>query len=250
MSDTTSPSSVDAQTTDMRTGLAAVVPCYNVGDRVVPVLEALVEMVDHVLVLNDGSTDGIGDRIQGLPVQYIDFAENRGKGFVLIDGLRAAREIPGIHAVATIDSDGQHDPEELPGLYEALVRDAADLVIGSRVFDESQVPWRSRVGNKMTITLTGLLLGQRVPDTQSGYRLHSMPLVDHILETVPGGRYETEMEILARAIRDGFKVLPAPIQTIYEAGNKSSHFSVLRDPFLIYKKLFKMGFAKGRKRSG
>ncbi len=97
---------------------------------------------------------------------------------------------------------------------------------------------------KNRVPLTGLLLGQRLPDTQSGFRLHSSKFVDAILEEVPGGRYETEMEILVRAVRGGFKVVPLPIQTIYETGNASSHFSVLRDSFLIYRKLFAMTLRK------
>ena len=227
--------------------MAAIVPCYNTGGRVRPVLERLLTIVEQVLVVDDGSTDDLAGQIAGLPVRLIAFPANRGKGHALIEGFRAVRECQDIDCVVTVDSDGQHDPDEIPGLYRVFRERNADLVIGSRVFSGDDVPWRSRFGNLLTITLTGLLLGQRVPDTQSGFRLHSARLVDRIIETIPGGRYETEMEILARAIRDGFVVVPAPIKTIYEAGNKSSHFGVIRDSFLIYRRLVSVAFSSAKK---
>lgn len=226
----------DAMDTDssLRENVAVVVPCYNAGERVRPVLEKLQGIVDHVLVMDDGSTDALAERIRDLSVQYVSFSQNRGKGFVLLDGFRLARQIPGVTCIATLDSDGQHDPAELPGLYDTFCRQQADLVIGSRTFGMQHVPLRSRIGNKLTITVTGLLLGKRLPDTQSGYRLHSARFVDHLLETMQGGRYETEMEILVRGVRKGFCVVPSPIQTIYEEGNRSSHFNVWRDCGRIY----------------
>lgn len=225
--------------------VAALVPCYNTGGRVVPVLERLLQKMNRVIVVDDGSTDDLRGMIDGLPVRTVTFPVNRGKGHALLAGFREALKDEAVDCVVTLDSDGQHDPDELPRLYEAFKNEKADLVIGSRVFNDREIPWRSRFGNNLTITLTGLLLGQRLPDTQSGYRLHSRRFVEHILETIAGGRYETEMEILAHAIKRHFKTIPVPIQTIYIEGNQSSHFHVLRDSFLIYRKLLAMTFHRG-----
>ncbi|HOE66410.1 MAG TPA: glycosyltransferase family 2 protein [Candidatus Hydrogenedentes bacterium] len=223
----------------MRSALAAVVPCYNAGGRVRPVLERLAAFLDHVIVVDDGGTDGLPARLEGLQLQVATFAQNRGKGHALLEGFRLARAIPGVEAVATLDSDGQHDPRELPSLYEMFLRERADLLIGSRTFDERHVPLRSRLGNKFTIAMTGLIIGRRLPDTQSGYRIHSIRLVDRILDDVTPGRYETEMEILVLAVKQGFATIAAPIQTIYEPGNTSSHFDALRDSARICKTLLR-----------
>ncbi len=223
--------------------VAAVVPCYNSGGRLRPVLEKLRAHVDHIIVVDDGSTDNIADDVDGMDVHLVTFPSNRGKGHALLEGMRTARAIDGVTCVVTLDSDGQHDPKEIPRLYQAFCENKADFIIGSRVFDKRDVPLRSRFGNKLTIIVAGILLGKRLPDTQSGYRLHSARFVDHILATVAVGRYETEMEILIRAVKDGFVALPVPIQTIYEKNNKSSHFSSTRDSFLIYRKLLKMTLA-------
>ena len=224
---------------EMRRRLAAVVPCYNAGGRLRPVIEGLSARLDHVVVVDDGSTDGACKQLDDLPVHLVTFPENQGKGFAMLEGFRTALAEADVLCVAIVDADGQHDPSELPNLYETFLREDADLVIGSRTFDLTHVPWRSRFGNKLTATITRTLLKRDLPDTQSGYRLHSRQFVEHILHTVEGGRYEMEMEILMRGVLGGFRVSPSPIKTIYEEGNPSSHFNKLRDSFRIYRRLFR-----------
>ncbi|MBI3117071.1 MAG: glycosyltransferase family 2 protein, partial [Candidatus Hydrogenedentes bacterium] len=175
----------------------------------------------------------------GLPITLVSLGTNRGKGHALLAGFRKALEWEGVRAVAVLDADGQHNPSELPRLYEAFQRDDASLVIGARQFDQGHVPWRSRFGNTLTVRLTGLLLGRRLPDTQCGFRLLARPFVQEVLGSVAGGRYETEMEIVVKAIREGYTVSSVPIATIYEAGNVSSHFHKVRDSFLIYTRLLR-----------
>ena len=225
---------------DMRACVAAVVPCFNAGERVAPVVAALRDILDHVIVVDDGSTDGATAGLRDSGATVIVLPENQGKGFAMIRGFSEALAIPDVTCAVIIDADGQHDPNELPRLYAAFVEQDADLVIGAREFDQAHVPWRSRFGNKLTAGITRALLGQRIGDTQSGYRLHSRPLLEFIIENVPGGRYETEMEILVKAVRGGYRVATAPIETIYEEGNPSSHFNKFRDSFRIYRTLLKV----------
>ncbi len=228
--------------------LAAIVPCYNAGDRLTGVIDGLLQQVEHVIVIDDGSTDDSLRGIDSNTVEVVVFPSNRGKGHAIIEGFRTALKISGVDAVCIVDADGQHAPAEIPGLYRAFVDNNADLVIGSRTFDQPDVPWRSRFGNKLTIALTSILLGQRIPDTQSGFRIHSRRLAQDIVETVPGGRYETEMEILVKAVKEDYKVISAPISTIYEEDNVSSHFSKLRDPIRIYWRLFHSVFCGKRRK--
>jgi glycosyltransferase involved in cell wall biosynthesis len=223
----------------MRQVLAAVVPCYNVGERVRPVVERLTELSDHVFLVDDGSTDGAVEGLRDLPAHIIVLQENRGKGNAMLQGFRAALELPQVTHVAIVDADGQHDPSELPRLFEAVANGGADFVIGSRSFGMGHVPLRSRLGNQLTALITRILLKRPVPDTQSGYRLHSRRLLEDVLANVSGGRYETEMEILVLAVRKGYKVASVPIKTIYEEGNPASHFNKLKDSFRIYRSLFR-----------
>jgi len=232
----------------MKVCLAVVIPCYNAGDRLRPVVEKLIGIADNIYIVDDGSTDGSPQSTQDLDVKIITLPENRGKGFAMLAGFEAALKEPGVEAVTILDADGQHDPAELNGLYSAFVEHGADLLVGERRFTGDEVPWRSKLGNNLTALLARILLKRDLPDTQSGYRLHSRRFVEDILDTVPGGRYEMEMAILIKAVREGYNVASSPIATIYEKGNTSSHFNKLRDSFLIYRMFFlrAMGKVKGK----
>lgn len=220
--------------------LAAIVPCYNAGPRILPVVETLTEYVETVIVVDDGSSDGCTEPVRNTPARLISFPQNRGKGFALMQGYASALKDPRVTCVASLDADGQHDPAELPGLYRAFEDQHADLLVGAREFGGSQVPLRSRFGNTVTIAVVSKLLGQRLPDTQSGYRLLSRRFLEAMIPVVEGGRYETEMELIGRAIAGGYTVASHPIQTIYEEGNKSSHFRKISDSVRIYRTLLRV----------
>lgn len=215
----------------------AVIPCFNAGARVRPVAAGALGAVARVILVDDGSTDGAVETLRDLPLEIVGHAENRGKGHAILSGLRAALQDARIEAVVLLDADGQHDPGEIPKLLGARRANEADLVIGSRAFARG-VPLRSRFGNVITIGVTRLLLGRRLPDTQSGFRVLSRRFAVAVLESVPGGRYETEMEMIVKAVREGWKVVPVPVRTIYEAGNVSSHFRRISDSWRIYRRLF------------
>lgn len=219
--------------------VVVIVPCYNAGAAVLDVIERLLAVTKNIIVIDDGSTDGCIEPLRALPVHIIAHAKNLGKGHALLAGYAAALEDPAIQCVASLDADGQHDPEALPGLIASFKSEAADLVIGSREFTGGRVPWRSRIGNQTTVFVVNRLLKRRLPDTQSGYRLLSRSFLETVLPVMKGGRYETEMELLVRAINGGNKIIPVPIATIYAKGNPTSHFKALRDSYRIYRTLLK-----------
>lgn len=220
-------------------GIAAVVPCYNAGARLRPVVEGLLRVTDLVWVVDDGSTDGAVNALRGLPVHILSLSPNRGKGHALLAGFRDALAEDAVEAVVVVDADGQHDPAEIPALVKALREGGADLVIGQRSFGQGHVPWRSRLGNRLTALITLILLRWRIPDTQSGFRLHRRTFLEAVTASIGGGRYETEMEILVKAVREGWRIVSVPVRTIYETGNPSSHFGPVRDSVRIYRTLFR-----------
>ncbi len=228
------PSDHENDNHTLRKDAVVVIPCFNAGYRLKGAVENALAQVEHVIIVDDGSTDGCMDAVAGLPVQTIVFQKNRGKGHALIEGIRKALESEGTEVVALMDADGQHDAAELPGLYQRFWSEGADLLIGARTFDRERVPWRSRFGNKVTVWVMGVLCGRRLPDTQCGFRLLSPRFARQFVDKVPGGRYETEMRMLLLAIREGFHIVSTPIATLYEPGNVSSHFRKIRDSFRIY----------------
>jgi len=211
---------------------AVVIPCFNPGERVAGVVQEALQYVDRVFVVDDGSTDGAVEALAGLPIEVIRFEKNRGKGAAMLAGYRAVLEHPEVSCVINIDADGQHDPNEIPKLYEAFTEQGADLLIGVRTFD--RVPWGSWLGNTISSKLMLWLFGRSLPDTQSGFRLYARNFVENIVRTIPGGRYETEMALLLKVIRDDRMLVSAPIKTIYEAGNPTSHFRKVRDSVRIF----------------
>jgi glycosyltransferase involved in cell wall biosynthesis len=222
----------------MRQDVTALIPCYDAGSHISGVVDRVGTVVDHIVLVDDGSTDGALDALGDGPWRVVRFPENRGKGHAIMAGFKAALERPEMQCAITLDADGQHDPVEIPGLYAAFRDGHADFAIGSRSFSGKDVPLRSWLGNTLTALLTKILLGKRIGDTQSGYRLHSRAYVEDIIKTVTPGRYETEMEILVKAVRGDYGVALVPIKTIYEEGNPTSHFNKLRDSWLIYRRLF------------
>ena len=223
----------------MTEALVAVVPCYNPGGRLAGVIDKLQPIGCRVVLVDDGSDDGTVEAQASRVTEVVRHDTNRGKGHALLAGMRAAIDMPGCEAVVTLDADGQHDPAEIPRLFEAFQNEGADFVIGARTFGGKQVPFRSWIGNTVTVNVAGFLLGERLPDTQSGYRIHGRKFVEGILDAVEGGRYETEMEIIVKAVKQDYKVVSVPIQTVYEEGNASSHFKKVSDSIAIYKRLFR-----------
>ena len=217
----------------------AIIPCFNAGGGVLPVAEGVLKEMPRLIVVDDGSTDGCIAPLRALPLQVEAMPQNLGKGHALLVGIRAALVDPQVAWIVLLDADGQHDPREIPALFGAAQAQQADLLIGARVFTGQSVPWRSRFGNTITVSVTALLLGRRLPDTQCGYRVLSRRYAEVVAREVGPGRYETEMEIIVKAIREGYTVGDHPIQTLYETGNRSSHFHKVRDSVLIYSRLLR-----------
>jgi glycosyltransferase involved in cell wall biosynthesis len=235
---------MDPQT--LRKEVCVIVPCYNAGPRLFPVVQSIRAVVENILVVDDGSTDGAPQECAGL-AEIIGFPTNRGKGHALMEGFRHILEKTDWTYAAVLDADGQHDPSELPHLLQSAFDHEADLIIGARAFVGPDVPIVSRIGNVLTIWMAGLLLGRRINDTQSGFRLHSRRLLEDIVEHAAPGRYETEMEILVLAACQGYAIHEEPIRTIYERGNPSSHFDRIGDSWRVWRRLFQARLRHARR---
>ena len=110
-------------------------------------------------------------------------------------------------------------------------------MIGSRAF-VGEVPLRSRFGNTVTRGVYHLVSGVKVQDTQTGLRGFDRSLLEWLL-SIPGERYEYEMNVLMSAARDKIQIGEVPIETVYEGKNESSHFRPIHDSVKIYKEIFR-----------
>jgi len=214
----------------------ALIPCYNVAGLCAEVIRKTLGMADHVIVIDDGSTDGTGGIVSGLLAEYgarlhvISRSVNEGKGSALLDGMQYALEHFQFSALITIDGDGQHRPEDIPKAEKAILQ-GRDFVIGQR--NISGMPMRSRFGNSITSGIFRKLYPKCPSDTQSGFRAFSSKFVHEIVTFVHRGRYETELYTLLLALHLGLEVEVFQIDTIYIDKNKSSHFRPVMDSMRI-----------------
>lgn len=201
----------------------------------------------QLLIINDGSGKNSEPLFSKLERQFgvtiLHHPVNRGKGTALKTGLRyLLTDMPGIIGCVTADADGQHTPEDIARVALCLKENTDHLILGSRNFADENVPWKSRMGNRITSAVFYLQTGRRCADTQTGLRGIPAPLIKEILE-VPGERYEYEMNVLLYAADHGIPFINLPIQTVYINENKASHFRTVRDSALVYSGILKFGAA-------
>ncbi len=217
--------------------VAAIVPAYNPGDELAPLIGQLLDAgFGRIVVVDDGSglaSAAVFSRLPNSPrLILLRHAVNCGKGRALKTAFNhCLSQHPDFFGVVTADADGQHRADD-------VVRVAAELlaqdtpVLGVRQFDRG-VPLRSRLGNIVTRRVFALLYGRSISDTQTGLR--GFPLRELVwLITAEGERYEYEFSVLASAIARRLPVHELSIATIYRDGNRSSHFNPLLDSMRIY----------------
>ena len=127
----------------------------------------------------------------------------------------------------TIDSDGQHFPEDIPTFLSALEgRTEPVLLVGSRDMKDESVPKKSSFGNRFSNFWFHLETGIRLPDTQSGYRLYPL---SQLPKRYFSGKFEFEIEVLVRTAWRGVAVENVPVRVLYDPAERVSHFRPLRD---------------------
>lgn len=218
----------------------ALIPAYEPDEKLLSLLRELTAAGLKNIVVDDGSGEAY-NQLFAEAAEYatvLSYPENHGKGHALKYGLSYINEhIRGKFIVVTLDSDGQHQVRDaLRICKEAVLRPDA-LILGSRPQNASS-PLKSRFGNYITRKTFAISTGQHIMDTQTGLRAFSSALLPQML-SVPGERYEYEMDVLLQAARAGLPIIEVEIATIYIDNNSGSHFSALRDSWRIYKEIFK-----------
>jgi LmbE family N-acetylglucosaminyl deacetylase len=222
--------------------VCVIIPCYNIAAVCGAVVRQAADFSDHVIAINDGSTDDTSAILHeaarhcGGKITVIDLPTNQGKGSVLMEGFRRALALDNVTAIVTLDGDGQHRPADLPRLTHTLQEGECALVIGERLA-QSDMPFRSMLGNVLTSCPIRVLHPAAPVDTQSGFRAFHPAFVREVVETMKGGRYETELKILLLALRRSRRIGSVIIPTVYLNGNRLSHFRPLIDSWRIYRTL-------------
>ncbi len=222
----------------MKEEVAIIIPAYNPNEQLLKLISDLVENeYRHIIVINDGSENReIFEKI-GFHVVLLEHAQNRGKGRALKTGINYVIEnIKLIKGIITVDADGQHIIENINNVYETFTEAEDCVVLGSRNFDKKEVPFRSRLGNKVMTYLLKKKYNLQLKDTQTGLRAISQKYLKEIL-FIQGEGFEYEMNVILYFIRKQIPIIEIPIESVYINKNKSSHYRVIKDSLKIYQSI-------------
>jgi glycosyltransferase involved in cell wall biosynthesis len=214
-----------------RSRIAAVIPAYQEEKHVGEVAQRTRAQLEHVLVVDDGSTDATAERARSSGVDVVIHPQNRGKGESIQTGLLYWLE-RGSEYVVLLDADGQHLPEEISRFVDSAASEAnAKIFIGSRMNDTSTMPLVRRIVNRYMSGKISRLCGQQIPDTQCGFRMLHRDVIPEVLSGASRFEYETEMLIIAS--RKGHRIASVPITTVYS--DEVSSINPVRDTVRFFK---------------
>jgi glycosyltransferase involved in cell wall biosynthesis len=194
--------------------IVAVIPAYNEERFIGSVVLKALQYVDVVIVVDDGSADDTAEIARNAGAVVVQHQTNRGKGAALNSGFAEARAL-GARAVALLDGDGQHRPDDIPKLVRPVLEQGADMVVGSRYLDlKNRIPLYRRVGQCIITALTNISSGVNSTDSWSGYRAFSRRALERIYFHENGWGVDPEFQFKAGEL--DLNVVEVPIVAIYE----------------------------------
>lgn len=207
--------------------ICVLVPTYNNEKTLKRVIDGILQYTCDIIIVNDGSTDSTPVILYDYPeIKIIHLPKNKGKGNALKTGFREAEKTGYSYAI-TIDSDGQHYPDDIPVFVEALLKEDQDvLLIGNRNMAQDGIPKKSSFGNRFSNFWFWFETGIKLEDTQSGYRLYPLHKIPRTYFTP---KFEFEIEIIVRTAWRHIPVKNVPVKVLYDPLERVSHFRPFKD---------------------
>lgn len=195
--------------------ITVILPAYNEEVSIGSIVLLTRFYADNVIVVDDGSADRTAEIAKNAGAQVIIHKINTGKGSALKTGFKAAAEI-GADIIVTMDSDGQHNPADIPKLVTPIIEGDADIVNGSRYLNglDKSTPIYRRVGQTILDSVTNVSSGVKITDSQSGFRAFAASTVNTFRFDAQGMGIESEM--LADAGKAGLRIKEVEIGVRYD----------------------------------
>ena len=196
------------------------IPAYNEEANIAKIIVQLQKITDSILVCDDGSSDLTGEIAEKMGAQVIKHAKNLGYGAAIGSLFNKAHEI-GADVLVTFDADGQHRVDDINSVLEPILKNQADIIIGSRFLNNiDNVPKYRKLGIKVITELTNATIGNNITDAQSGFRAYGKNVLQNLRPSEYGMGVSTE--ILIKAAKNKFRIKEVPITILYE-GDTSTH---------------------------
>ncbi|MDD6474228.1 MAG: glycosyltransferase family 2 protein [Sodaliphilus pleomorphus] len=204
--------------------IGVVIATYDNAGTIANVVRRVEAITRDIIVVDDGCTDNTLALLQQLdvPPHIVTYKPNRGKGHALVQGFKKAMQL-GWDYVITLDSDGQHFPEDLPQLVAAWTQHKDALIVGERGTGHLNMPRGNTMANKFSNFWFTLQTGIQLNDTQTGFRLYPLKRLRWLGITT--SRYEAELEMLVFAAWHGIEIVPVKVRVYYPPqGERVTHF--------------------------
>jgi len=214
--------------------IAVGLPAYNEEKNIAAIIIKLKQITDTIIVCDDGSSDLTSKIASELGAMTVVHQKNMGYGAAIASLFSKAREI-GVDVLITFDADGQHRLDDIKVVMEPILKDEADIVIGSRFLNESSnVPKYRKIGIKTITGLTNVTSGSKITDAQSGFRAYNSKVLQDIAPSEHNMGVSTE--ILIKAAKSKMRIVEVPITILYD-GDTSTHNPVSHGSSVIFSTL-------------
>ena len=199
----------------------ACIPAYNEEKVIGSIVSKCLEHVDKIIVCDDGSTDDTAKLAKQAGAIVISHNKNQGYGAAITTLFDYARK-ENAQIMITLDGDGQHNPDQIPLLINAIIDHNVDVAIGSRFLNDTENVSRYRkTGIKIITSASNYGTNFKVTDSQSGFRAYSKDAIDAIHPTEKGMAASTE--ILLKISNKGLSVAEVPITISYNGDTSDQH---------------------------
>lgn len=202
------------------TGLFIIIPAYNEQTILATVVAGIrAELAAQIVVVDDGSAPALTLKGEMAGVQLIRHCVNLGQGAALATGIEYALH-NGADILVTFDADGQHDPKDIPALLAPIIKDEADIALGSRFLEKAS---NIRVIRKLLIRGARLfhyvLTGLRMTDAHNGLRAMNRKAATKI--RITENRMSHATEIILEIKRQGLRWKEVPVHVLYTPYSRS-----------------------------
>jgi len=208
--------------------ICVIIPTYNNASTIENVIDGVLKYTNNIIVVDDGSTDDTMTILEKFKtIDVITYEKNIGKGWAIRKGFEKALS-QGFDYSITIDSDGQHFPDDIPLFINELDKNPDSLIIGSRNITADGMPSKNTFANKFSNFWYWAETNIKLPDTQSGFRLYPIKLYKNTKFFTR--KFEFEIEVLVRSAWSDISVIPIPIKVYYPpAEDRITHFRPIPD---------------------